>query len=169
MSQLSLPSTLPPKTTELIKRLVKQIPYEDRRKAVGDVVQSLLDGKSRTAEEVFGWNRHTVELGLHEFRTNIRCISDISNRGIQKAEKKNPQLLVDIQQIMEPHSESDSHLRTELLHTNMTAKAVREALIAKGGYAQDEIPSERSMFNILNRLGYRRRTVAKSKVQKKAT
>ena len=168
MNQLSLPSTLPPKTTELLKRLIKQIPYQDRRKAVGDVVQTLLDGKARTAEEVFGWNRHTVELGLHELRTNIRCISDVSSRGIQKAEQNNPQLLADIQQIMEPQSESDSHLRTQLLHTNMTAKAVREALIAKG-YAEDEIPSERSMYNILNRLGYRRRTVAKSKVQKKAS
>lgn len=166
MNQLSPPNPLSFEITELLKRLIKQIPYQDRRKAIGDVVQTLLHGKARAAEGVFGWNRNTVELGLHEFRTNIRCISDVSSRGAQKAELKNPQLLQDIQQIMEPHSESDSHLRTELLHTNMTAKFVRSVLITKG-YSEEEIPSERSMYNILNRLGYRQRTVAKSKVQKK--
>lgn len=150
----------------LITRLVKQIPYEYRRQAMGDVVQTLLEGKSRKAEDVLGWNRHTVELGLNECRTGIRCISDVSARGKKKVEEDNPQLLSDIEGILEPHSESDSHLRTTLLHSNVTAKAVRNALLEKG-YAEDELPAERTFYDLLNRQGYRRRTVAKSKVQKK--
>lgn len=152
--------------SELITRLVKQIPYEYRRQAMGDVVQTLLEGKSRKAEDVLGWNRHTVEVGLNEFRTGIRCISDLSARGKKKMEEDNPQLLKDIERILEPYSESDSHLRTTLQHTHVTAKAVRNALL-DNGYAEDELPSERTFYDILNRQGYRRRTVAKSKVQKK--
>jgi hypothetical protein len=151
---------------ELITRLVKQITYEGRRQAMGDVVQTLLEGKARKAEDVLGWNRHTVELGLNEFRTNIRCVSDVSARGKGRVEENNPQLLKDIEEIMEPQSESDSHLRTSLLHSNMTAGLVRNALIEKG-YADDDLPAERTMYQILNRLGYRRRTVAKTRVQKK--
>jgi hypothetical protein len=60
---------------------------------MGDVVQTLLEGKSRKAEDVLGWNRHTVELGVNEFRTGIRCISDVSARGKKKVEEDNPQLL----------------------------------------------------------------------------
>ena len=152
--------------SELITRLVKQIPYEHRRQAMGDVVHTLLAGKSRKAEDVLGWNRHTVELGLNEFRTGIRCLSDVSARGKKKVEEDNPQLLKDIERILEPHSESDSHLRTTLLHNNVTAKAVRNALM-DNGYSEDELPSERTFYEVLNRQGYRRRTVAKSKVQKK--
>lgn len=35
------------------------------------------------------------------------------------------------------------------------------------GYSNDELPAERTLYELLNRQGYRRRTVAKSKVQKK--
>ena len=152
--------------SELITRLVKQIPNEYRRQAMGDVVQTLLDGKSRKAEDVLGWNRHTVELGINEFRTGIRCISDVSARGKKKVEEDNPQLLRDIERILEPHSESDSHLRTTLLHTNITAKAVRNTLI-EIGYSEGELTAEQTFYDLLNRQGYRRWTVAKSKVQKK--
>ena len=125
--------------SELITRLVKQIPNEYRRQAMGDVVQTLLDGKSRKAEDVPGWNRHTVELGINEFRTGIRCISDVSARGKKKVEE-DKQLLRDIERILEPHSESDSHLRTTLLHNNITAKAVRNTLI-EIGYSEGELPA----------------------------
>lgn len=160
------PIILTKELSELLTRLVKQIPYEHRRQAMGDVVQTLLEGKSRKAEDVLGWNRHTVNLGLNELRTGIRCLSDVSARGKKKVEVDNPQLWSDIECLLEPHSESDSHLRTTLLHSNVTAKSVREALIEKG-YSREELPAERTFYELLNRQGYRRRTVAKSKVQKK--
>ncbi len=153
-------------TLDLIIRLVDQIPYAHRRQAMGDVVLTLLEGRPRLAEDAFGWGRATIELGMHEHRTGIRCIQDLSSRGIKRAETKNPQLLADIEMIMEPQSESDSHLRTTLLHSNMTAKAVLNALQEKG-YEKEALPTERSMCNILNRLGYRLKTVAKTKAQKK--
>jgi hypothetical protein len=69
---------------------------------------------------------------------------------------------------MEPHSESESGLRTTLLYTNMTAKTVHETLMQKG-WAESDLPSVRTISNLLNRQDYRLRTVAKSKVQKKPT
>ena len=167
MKEAITPSiTLTEELSDLMTRLVKQIPYEHRRQAMGDVALTLLEGKSRKAEDLLGWNRHTVEMGINEFRTGIRCIIDLSARGKKKAEEDNPQLLRDIERILEPHSESDSHLRTTLLHSDVTAKAVRLALIEMG-YTEEELPAERTFYEILNRQGYRRRTVIKSKVQKK--
>lgn len=150
----------------LISRLVELIPWPTRRSAMGDVTLSLLDGKHRVAEDVFGWGRTVVEVGINELQTGISCVNDISTRVKPKAEEKNPELLAEIRAIMEPHSESDSHLRTTLLYTNMTAKAVYNALVEKG-WSAESLPTVRTISNILFRQDYRLRTVAKTKVQKK--
>ena len=75
-------------------------------------------------------------------------------------------MLADIRAIMDPESQADPHLRTTLSYTNMTAAAVREALLDKG-WSEDVLPGQRTISNILNRSGYRLRTVVKTMVQKK--
>lgn len=67
---------------------------------------------------------------------------------------------------LERNGVSESSLRTTLLYTRMTAKAVHGVLVQKG-WSEAELPSVRTISNLLNRQGYRLRTVAKSKVQKK--
>jgi len=133
---------------------------------MGDVTLTLLDGKHRVAEDVFGWGRSAVELGIKEFQTGLLCVNDISARRKPKTEEKNPELIAEIRTIMEPDSEAESHLRTTFLYTNMTARAVHNALVEKG-WSEESLPSVRTISNILNRQDYRLRTVAKTKVQKK--
>ncbi len=149
---------------DLIGRLISMIPWPERRDAMGDVIISLLDGKPRIAEEVFGWNRKTAEWGINEFRTQILCLNDLSSIKKPYASEKNPKRLSDIVEIMEHHSQSESHLRTTLLYTDMTAKAVYEALLQKG-WSEEALPTLRTISNLLDRHGYRLRTV--EKVQKK--
>ena len=151
---------------ELIARLVDLIPWPLRRSAMGDVALSLLEGRPRVAENVFGWNRGSVRLGMEESRSGILCVNDLSSRRKPKAEEKNPELLADIVAIMDPQSQAEGHLRTTLLYTNMTAKAVRAALVEKG-WSEDELPGVRTISNILNRHDYRLRSVVKTQVQKK--
>ena len=74
--------------------------------------------------------------------------------------------MAEIHAIMEPTSQADPRLRTTLGYTQMTARAVYEALV-DNGWAAETLPTIRTMSNILNRLEYRLRTVAKTKVQKK--
>ena len=151
---------------DLIGRLVELIAWPARRRAMGDVTMVLLDGKRRVAEDVFGWNRRAIEVGIHEYQTGIACVNDLTRRVKPKTEDKYPELLAEIQAIMEPHSESESSLRTTLLYTHLTAKTVHEALVQKGWPTQS-LPSVRTISNLLNRQDYRLRTVAKTKVQKK--
>ena len=155
-----------PDLVGLVSRLVDLIPWPDRRRAMGDVALVLLDGKHRVAEDVFGWGRSVVQVGINEFKTGISCVNDLSTRIKPKTEEKNPELLVEIHNIMEPHSETDSHLRTTLLHTNLTAKTVYDALVDKG-WSTESLPTVRTISNILLRQNYQLRTVAKTKVQKK--
>lgn len=150
----------------LISRLISLIPWPMRRRAMGDVALTLLDGKYRVAEDVFGWSRSAVEVGIKEFQTGFSCVNDISARRKPKTEEKSPELLAEIHTIMEPDSEAESHLRTTFLYTNMTARSVYNALVKKG-WSEEALPSVRTISNILNRQDYRLRTVAKTKVQKK--
>jgi hypothetical protein len=100
------------------------------------------------------------------FERGLSCLSDLSTRQKPKAEKKEPGLLADIREIMEPHCQSESHLRTTLLYTNMTAQAVYNTLLQKG-WSEETLPTLRTISNILEHHGYRLRTVEKTKVQKK--
>jgi hypothetical protein len=153
-------------TVELVSRLVELIRWPSSRQAMGDITLSLLDGKARVAEEVFGWSRTTVELGINELRTGIRCVNDVSNRRRRKAEEREPKILAAIQRIIDPQSQADPQLRTSLAYTNLTAKAVHDAL-QKEGWQREDLPTVRTISNILNRHGYRLQSVAKIKVQKK--
>ena len=158
--------SISPEVVELISRLVASIPWPSRRQAMGDVAVSILEGRARVAEEIFGWGRAGVVVGINEFKSGIVCVNDLSARRKPKIEDKAPELLADIQTIMEPQSQAEPRLRTTLLYTNMTAQAVHDALLAKG-WTEDSLPTVRSISNILNRQEYRLRTVAKTKVQKK--
>jgi hypothetical protein len=151
---------------ELVSRLVELIPWPERRKAMGDVTVSLLESKQRVAEDVFGWNRATVELGINEFRSGLSCVNELSARQKPKTEEKYPGILSDIQEIIDPQSQAEPRLRTTLLYTNITAQAVFNALREKG-WSDDELPTVRTISNILYRHNYRLRTVVKTKVQKK--
>jgi hypothetical protein len=151
---------------DLISRLVELIPWPERRYAMGDVTLLLLNGKHRTAENVFGWNRSAVEIGIKEFQTGISCVNDISARLKPKTEEKNPLLLSEIQSIVEPNSESEAGAHTTLQYTNMTAKAVYDALVEKG-WPAESLPTVRTISNIMNRQYYHLNTVTKAKVQKK--
>lgn len=151
---------------EMICRLVALIPWPIRRRAMGDVALTILSGKARIAEEEFGWSRFSVEVGIEEFRCGITCVNDLSERRKPKTEAKNPELMVAIRKIMEPHSQAEPRLRTTLLYTNLTAQAVYDALDAEG-WSKESLPTVRTISNILNRHEYQLRTVAKTKVQKK--
>lgn len=45
------------------------------------VAVDLLGGSARRAQSHFGWNRHTVELGLCEQKSGIVCLDNFAARG----------------------------------------------------------------------------------------
>jgi len=57
-------------------------------------------------------------------------------------------------------------LKTERRYTNLSAAEVRQALLDRG-YSAEEVPSERTMRDILNRMNYRLKRIQKGKPLKK--
>ena len=140
-----------------------------RRMFLAEVCEALCNDSPRQAEARFGWGRETIEKGMAE-RTltaeELAARPSSKNRGRQPWEQQHPQLAVDIRLIVEPHTHTDPELKTDRLYTNMSAAEVRAALLDQG-YAEDELPSERTLRDILNRMNYRLKRIQKGKPLKK--
>jgi len=137
-----------------------------RRLFQAEVATELCGGSARLAERRFGWGRDTVVKGLHESHQGLRCLENFAARGRRRSEDKDPKLAADIRAIVEPYSYADPELQSSRRYTNLSAAEVLEALIAKG-HPKAELPSERTMRDILNRMNYRLKRIQKGKPLKK--
>ena len=150
----------------LLRSGAKRLTGYQRRLFLAEVTTELCQGSPRIAERRFGWGRETVEKGLHETRQGIRCVENFAARGRPRSEEKDPQLAADIRAVVEPHAYADPELKSARRYTNLSAAEVRDALIARG-YTEEELPSERTMRDILNRMNYRLKRIQKGKPLKK--
>lgn len=151
---------------QLIRSAARRLTGFQRRAFLAEVAQALCDGNPRRAEERFGWRRTTVLTGLREAQTGIRCVENFVARKRPRSEERNPQLAADIRDLVEPQTQADPELKSSRRYTNLSAAEVRQALLDKG-YLDNQVPKERTLRNILNRLGYRLRRIQKGKPLKK--
>jgi hypothetical protein len=150
----------------LIRSGARRLTGHQRRLFQAEVASALCGGSARQAERRFGWGRGTVATGLHELRTGIRCREDFRARGRKRSEEKDPRLAADIRAIVEPHTYTDPELKSARRYTNLSAAEVRQAL-GDRGYPRDNLPSERTLRDILNRMNYRLKRIQKGKPLKK--
>ena len=150
----------------LIRSAAQRLTGHQRRLFLAEVTAQLCDGSPRQAERRFGWGRDTVAKGLHELRRGVRCREDFAARGRQRSEDKDPRLAAVIRAIVEPHTQADPELKSSRRYTNLSAAEVRQALIAKG-HAEGDLPRERTLRDILNRMNYRLKRIQKGKPLRK--
>ena len=150
----------------LLQQGANRLKGYERRLFMAEVTVKLWNGNPRIAECRFGWGRETVAKGLHELRQGVRCLENFSARGRPRLEDKTPQLAQDIRAIVEPHTQADPELKSDRCYSNLSAAEVLEALQQKG-YAKQNLPSQRTMRDILNRMNYRLKRIRKGKPLKK--
>ena len=112
-------------------------------------MQSIFDGKPSRAENVLGWNRKTLGKALAEWEgkfcyscpdkfcpldtparhgqnfSGYLYIDRYYERGRKKAEVHLPNLLSDIQDIVDSQSQTDPIFHTNRLYTRLSAAEVR--------------------------------------------
>jgi hypothetical protein len=152
---------------DLLRSAAGRLTGHQRRLFQAEVAQRLCDGSPRQAERIFGWGRETVALGLREAQGGIRCVENFQARGQQPWEDLDPKLAQDIRALVEPHTQADPQFKSPFKYTRLTAAALHAALIAQKGYNAEELPKERTLRRILNRLGYRSKRIQKTKPLKK--
>jgi hypothetical protein len=150
-----------------IKDAARKLTGSKKRAFQAQVCIDYLNSKAYRAEKVLGWDRKAVTLGLNELRTGFVCVDNFKARGNKRTEVKNPQLERDIIALAEPESQVDPKFQTPFQYTRMTAKAMRQALITQKSWKPETLPCEKTISNILNRLGFRLRRVQKTKPLKK--
>lgn len=152
----------------LIKSAGKRLKGYERRAFMAEVSEQVCSGSARHTETLFGFNRHTVALGLNERRTGLVCYGNYAEHGQSKAEEAQPQLETDIRSLTDPESQADQQLRNTFAYTRLTASAVRQKLIDEKGWQDENLPQVRTISNILNRLGYKLQSVQKTRPEKKS-
>ena len=151
----------------IIKDAAKRLTGFERRAYQAKIALDYFGGNARKAEREMGWGRESVEKGLKEAKTGIRCIDNYQGRGRKRTEDKIPDIIEDIKSLAEPQTQADPAMKSSLTYTRITAKSMRQALIDEKGYSDEELPTDDTIGNILNRIGYNLKRVQKSKPVKK--
>jgi hypothetical protein len=126
-----------------------------KRDFMAKVSEDYLGGSARKAERVFGWKRQSVQLGLPERRTGLVCADNYRARGRRKSEVQSPSLPEDIRELVDAQAQADPKFQSRFCYARISARAVREALIAHKGYDEAQLPTRQTIGEMLNRLGYR--------------
>jgi hypothetical protein len=137
-----------------------------RRRFMAQTVESLGLSQRQAASQL-GWAADTVRKGLHELHSGITCVDNFSARGRKPIEVHLPYLFQDIRDVVADHLQTDPTFQTTRLYCRLSAPHVRQQLIERKGYTDQQLPCERTIAGKLNQLGFRLRSVVKSRPQKK--
>src|ERR1700730_14530191 len=166
-SMLEFRQSLSPSQIADLRLAASKMSGPKRRAFEAEMTLKYCGGNPLLAETTFGWGRHTVEVGLAERRTGIRCLgAQAAFSGRNRWEDEHPETAEALRRRAEAHAQQDPTFRTTLAYTRLTAKAALAALRAQG-YREDQLPAPSTMAEVLNRMGFRLRKVVKAKPQKK--
>jgi hypothetical protein len=146
---------------ETFKDAAKKLTGYGKRDFMAKVAEDYFNGSARKAETVLGWKRTSVELGLQERKTGITCVDNYGARGRHKSEETLPNLAADIRSLVEEESQADPKMKSTFAYTQVSARAVREALIVEKGYKEEQFVSRQTIGEVMNRLGYRLKKLKK--------
>ena len=100
---------------EDLKLAASKLLGSQRRSFQAAMAVKYCQGNPRQAEEVFGWSRHTVALGLHERRTGILCLgAQQAYCGNKRWEERHPEAAAALRALAQTHSQTDPTFRTTL-------------------------------------------------------
>jgi hypothetical protein len=145
-----------------LKDAARKLTGHRKRDFIAKVAEDYFDGSARKTETVLGWNRASVQLGLHERRSGIICVDNYRARGRHKSEAMLVNLADDIKILVDRHAQADPKFQSTFLYARVSAQAVRAALIEQQGYDEEQLPSRQTIGAILNRMGYRLKKHKKS-------
>jgi Rhodopirellula transposase DDE domain len=159
------------KLTDLLKVLLQetaaQLQGHARRRFMAQTVGELGWGGQRLAERELGWHRDLIRKGQREVEQDIICVDAFKLRGRKTTESRLPNLMSDIQALVDSQSQTDPKFTTHRLYTRLSTAEVRRQLIRQSGYSREALPSTETIRTRLNQLGYYPSTVGKTKPQKK--
>ena len=154
---------------DLLRLAACKLTGHQHRVFLAEVTLCVCDGNPRQAEEIFGWGRETVRKGLEELQSGTAIVDNYAARGRTRFEDLHPQLADDIRDIVEPKTQADPELKSTWRYTNFSAAELRRTLIDQKGWSDKDLPAERTLRDILNRMNSRLKRIQKGRPLKKTT
>jgi hypothetical protein len=152
---------------KILIETVNKLKSSDRRIALAKIADKYgYGGKSLVAKE-FNAGRDTITKGMLELKENKPIQDAHDKKGRKNILYKLPNLKNDIQEIAESQSQIDPKFQSERLYIKLTVKAIRGELIDSKGYADENLPSNQTINNIVNDLGFKLKKIQKTKPLKK--
>ena len=148
-----------------IRQASENLKGGERRRYLGQLVLDIGRGGQRLVSKTLGISRHTLRKGIQEIKSGIEIEDKFHERGRDRIEDKNPRLVESIRAIVDGASQIDPQFKSTRLYTRLSPRSVMVEL-EKQGYRLIDLPCENTIGNIMKRLGYKRRKVAKTKPKK---
>ncbi|NJO50218.1 MAG: hypothetical protein HC840_13110 [Leptolyngbyaceae cyanobacterium RM2_2_4] len=101
-----------PTVRATLKDAAKKLTGHRKRDFIAKVAEDYFDSSTRKTETVMGWNRESVQLGLHERRSGILCVDNYQARGRRKSEVIQPHLEADLRSLVDAQSQADPKLQS---------------------------------------------------------
>lgn len=134
---------------------------------MAEVVNILGRGGQRFAEKILSWSRKTIRKGQRELHSGQPIEDRFKDRGRKRAEHHLPNLLQDIESIVEPVLQADPTFRSRRVYAPLTAKEIHKRLQTDKKYKPTELPTVRTISNKLSKLNIRPQRVKKCRPQRK--
>lgn len=110
-------------------------------------------GGQRLAVPSLGWNRVTVRKFITELESGLTCLLNFSARVCSKVEDHLPNLLSDIKEIVDSQSQTDPSFKTKRLYRRISAEEIRQQLIYRQDYDEQELPCQETIRRKQGRTG----------------
>ncbi len=136
-----------------------------RRQFLGQLALDIGYGGHTLVSKTFGVGRDTIRKGISEIESGISIEDKFSKRGRHKTEVDFPELAESVKQIVDGASQTDPKFTSTRLYTRLSPREVLKELKNRG-YELSALPCESTIGNLMKRLGYKRRKVAKTKPKK---
>jgi hypothetical protein len=75
-----------------VKDAARKLTGHRKRDFMAKVAEDYFGGSARKTETFLGWNRDSVQLGLHERQSGIVCVDNYRARGRHKGTSKNTKI-----------------------------------------------------------------------------
>jgi hypothetical protein len=157
LSIIEISMTLTDSVKATLKDAARKLTGDKKRAFTAPVALDYFEGSARKTERAMGWGRVSIQRGLDTLTTGKPYVDNYRARGRKPMEVLRPNLVDDIHDLLDGQTQVDPTFKTSFQYARVSARAVREALLAEKGYRAEELPSRQAIGRLLNRLGYRLR------------
>jgi hypothetical protein len=140
---------------------INKLKSSDKRKALAQIAKEIGKGGQSIVASEFNVSRDTIRKGRYELESGFKIVDAHNAKGRKKIEERLPKLMDDIKDIVDSQSQTDPNFKTTRLFTRLTVKEIRHQLILQKGYTDDGLPTNQTLNNKVNELGYNLKKVQK--------